>query len=88
MTIEWSDILVGSAGGFLMEISRLLIAYGVSTGLAGPAQALMSMHALWQAMYGAIFAGQTLTTFQVIGVACCFVAASMMSLFDTLMSKF
>ena len=56
MTIEWSDILVGLAAEALMENARILLSYGVEKGLAGPAQALMSTHALWQALCGAVFA--------------------------------
>ena len=37
MVITWSDILTGSIAGFLMETSRILIAYGIAKGLAGPA---------------------------------------------------
>mmetsp|Transcript_9869 Transcript_9869/g.12241 ORF Transcript_9869/g.12241 Transcript_9869/m.12241 type:complete len:290 (-) Transcript_9869:183-1052(-) len=63
MTIEWSDIAIGGIAGTLIEISRVLISIGIALGKAGPAQALMSTHALWQAIWSAAFVGQTLTGF-------------------------
>lgn len=54
-TIEFKDILIGAAAEGLMETSRVLLSYGIAVGLAGPAQALMSTHALWQVIWGAIF---------------------------------
>ena len=47
MTIEYTDLLVGGIAGVLIEASRICIAVGIAKGLAGPAQALMSTHALW-----------------------------------------
>ncbi len=47
MTIEWSDLAVGLGAEGLMETARILLSFGVEKGLAGPAQALMSTHALW-----------------------------------------
>ena len=47
MTITINDILVGAVAEGLMETSRVLLSFGVEKGLAGPAQALMSTHALW-----------------------------------------
>lgn len=46
-TIGWNDIFIGLAAEGLMEMARVLLSFGVEKGLAGPAQALMSTHALW-----------------------------------------
>ena len=56
MTIEFKDILIGTAAEGLMETARVLLSYGIEKGYAGPAQALMSTHALHQVICGAIFA--------------------------------
>ena len=68
MVLTWTDIGVGFAAELLMETSRILLSYGVAIGLAGPAQALMSTHALHQALCGAIFASQTLNALQISGI--------------------
>lgn len=47
MTIGWRDVFIGLAAEGLMETARVLLSFGVEKGLAGPAQALMSTHALW-----------------------------------------
>ena len=47
MTIEWKDLLIGGLAGTLIEASIVLISIGVVIGKAGPAQALMSTHAIW-----------------------------------------
>ena len=46
MTITMNDLFIGAAAEILMETSRVLLSFGVEKGLAGPAQALMSTHAL------------------------------------------
>ena len=46
MTITFKDIMIGTAAEGLMEAGRVLLAFGIEKGLAGPAQALMSTHAL------------------------------------------
>ena len=61
-TFEWTDLAWGSLAGFLMTAGRILIAIAVAEGIAGPAQSLMSTHALYQALWTAIFASQPLTT--------------------------
>lgn len=47
MTITMKDLGIGLAAEALMETARILLSFGVEVGLAGPAQALMSTHALW-----------------------------------------
>jgi len=56
-TITWNDLLVGLAAGGLMCLGRIFVTIGVAVGLAGPAEALMSTHALYQSLLSAIFAG-------------------------------
>lgn len=46
-TIEWVDIAMGTAAGLLMCLGRIFVTIGVAVGLAGPAEALMSTHALY-----------------------------------------
>ena len=57
MNVEWRDIAIGSVAGCLICLGRVFISIGVSVGLAGPAQALMSTHAIHQAFWSAIVAG-------------------------------
>lgn len=45
--INWEDMWVGGAAGFLMCMGRIFVTIGVAIGLAGPAEALMSTHALY-----------------------------------------
>ena len=56
-TIEWEDLGVGAAAGMLMCLGRIFVTIGVAVGLAGPAEALMSTHALYQSLLSAIFDG-------------------------------
>lgn len=87
MTIEWKDIGIGFVAELLMETARILLSYGVAIGLAGPAQALMSTHALHQALAGAIFASQTLTPLQIGGILLGLVGVFSISYFDHLANK-
>ena len=41
------EVIVGSIAGMLVALGRVFISIAVSAGLAAPAQALMSTHALW-----------------------------------------
>ena len=63
MTIGWREIGIGSAAGTLICLGRIFISIGISTGLAAPAQALMSTNSLHQAIWSAAVAGQTLGFF-------------------------
>lgn len=42
----WMDLLIGSIAGILIASGRICISIGISVGLAGPAQSLMSTHSL------------------------------------------
>ena len=44
---QWIDLAIGAAAGVLISSGRILISVSIAIGLAGPAQALMSTHALW-----------------------------------------
>ena len=46
-TITWTDLGIGMAAGLLMCMGRVFVTIGVAIGLAGPAEALMSTHALY-----------------------------------------
>ncbi len=46
-TITWADLGIGMAAGMLMCLGRIFVTIGVAVGLAGPAEALMSTHALY-----------------------------------------
>ena len=46
-TITWNDLAIGMAAGMLMCLGRIFVTIGVAVGLAGPAEALMSTHALY-----------------------------------------
>jgi len=56
-TIGINELAIGTASGILICSGRILISIGISVGLAAPAQALMSTHALHQAFWSAMFAG-------------------------------
>ena len=60
-TFEWTDLARGSLAAFFITVGRILIAEAISVGIAGPAQALMSTHALHQALWTATFANQPLS---------------------------
>ena len=57
---NWTDIIIGSIAGILICSGRICNTIGVSKGLAGPAQSLMSTHALHQTFWSAVVAGQAL----------------------------
>ena len=52
----WLDLSRGTLAGIGMTLGRILIAIAVAEGIAGPAQALMSTHALWQSLWTTLFA--------------------------------
>ena len=56
-TPTWIDFAWGSLAGTLIVLGRVFIAIAVSEGIAGPAQSLMSTHALHQSLWTALFAG-------------------------------
>ena len=87
MTITVEDILVGAAAEGLMETARVLLAYGIEKGLAGPAQALMSTHALWQVICGAIFVNSPVTGLQIAGLLLGLAGVFSISYFDYLHTK-
>jgi len=87
MTITWRDLGIGLAAEILMETSHILLSYGVSIGLAGPAQALMSTHAMWQSLCGAIFANKTLNALQIAGILLGLVGVFSITYFDYLANK-
>lgn len=65
---NWTDLIIGSVAGILICSGRICISIGVSKGLAGPAQSLMSTHALHQTFWSAVVAGQALNFLQILGV--------------------
>ena len=87
MDITANDLMVGAAAEVLMESARVGIAYGVHIGLAGPAQALMSTHALWQVLAGAIFANSPVSALQIAALLLGLAGVSLISYFDHLLTK-
>ena len=71
-----------------MTLGRLFIALAVSIGIAGPSQALMSTHALHQAMWGATIDGQVLTFWQSLGISFGLLGVFTMSFIDIVIKKF
>lgn len=63
-----TDLLIGSVAGIFICSGRIFISIGVSKGLAGPAQSLMSTHSLHQTFWSAVIAGQALNFLQILGI--------------------
>ena len=82
------EIIVGSIAGMLVALGRVFISIGVSEGLAAPAQALMSTHALWQAGWSAAVAGQALSLLQILGLILGVIGVFSISFLDALVSKY
>ena len=57
LTIGWREIGIGAAAGTLICLGRIFLAIAISNGLAAVVQALMSTHALHQAVWSAAVAG-------------------------------
>ena len=87
-TITWKDLGVGMAAGMLMCLGRVFVTIGVAVGLAGPAEALMSTHALYQSLLGAIFAGQSLSLLEILGVLLGLLGVFVMAFLDTCVEKY
>ena len=56
-SLSWFDVAEGTLAGTMMGLATVLIAVAIAVGIAGPAQALMSTHALHQTLQTALFAG-------------------------------
>jgi len=87
-TITWNDLGIGMAAGMLMCLGRIFVTIGVAIGLAGPAEALMSTHALYQSLLSAIFAGQSLSLLEILGVLLGLAGVFFMAFLDTCVEKF
>ena len=87
MSITIGDILIGAVAEGLMETARVLLSYGIEKGIAGPAQALMSTHALWQVIWGALFASQTIGGLQIAGLLLGLSGVFFISYIDHLIQK-
>ena len=77
----------GSIAAFLISNGRILIAIAVAEGIAGPAQALMSTHALHQALWTALFAAQPLSPLQVTAVLLGLMGVTTIAAVDHLVKK-
>ena len=86
-TITWKDLGIGMAAGMLMCLGRIFVTIGVAVGLAGPAEALMSTHALYQSLLSAIFASQSLSLLEIMGVLLGLVGVFFMAFLDTCVEK-
>lgn len=86
-TITMNDIWLGTAAGLLMCLGRIFVTIGVAVGLAGPAEALMSTHALYQSLLSAIFADQSLTVLEILGVLLGLAGVFFMAFLDTCVER-
>jgi len=86
-TITWNDIGLGTAAGMLMCLGRIFVTIGVAVGLAGPAEALMSTHALYQSLLSAIFAAQALSLLEILGVLLGLAGVFFMAFLDTCVER-
>ena len=86
--IEWKDLGVGMAAGLLMCLGRIFVTIGVAIGLAGPAEALMSTHALYQSLLSAIIDGQSLSFLEIMGVVLGLVGVFCMAFLDMIVDKY
>lgn len=86
--ITWKDLAVGMAAGGLMCLGRIFVTIGVAIGLAGPAEALMSTHALYQSLLSAIFDGQKLSVLEILGVLLGLIGVFCMAFLDTCVDKY
>ena len=71
----------------LMCLGRIFVTIGVAVGLAGPAEALMSTHALYQSLLSAIFASQTLHLLEIMGILLGLAGVFFMAFLDTCVGK-
>jgi len=78
------DLVIGGIAGTLASLGRVFIAIGVADGIAGPAQAMMSTHAIWQTTWTTLIALQALTFFQVLGLSLGILGVTTLSLIDEL----
>ena len=86
-TITWEAVGYGTLAGLLMCLGRIFVTIGVAVGLAGPAEALMSTHALYQSIASAIFDGQSLTALEVAGVLLGLAGVFFMAFLDTCVER-
>ena len=86
-TITWEDLGIGMAAGLLMCLGRIFVTIGVAIGLAGPAEALMSTHALYQSLLTAIFDNQPLSLLEILGVLLGLIGVFCMAFLDTVVDK-
>ena len=84
---NWRNLVVGTIAGVLIQAGRVFIAIAVSDGIAGPAQALMSTHALHQTFWSAMVAKQRLSLLQYLGVTFGFLGVFTLSSVDFLIKK-
>ena len=87
VNLTYQDMVIGSIAGCLIALARILLCYAISNGLAGPAQSLMSTHALHQAFWSAIVAGQKLTLLQYLGLLFGLAGVTSISVFDHFANK-
>ena len=83
----FKDLLIGAVAGILASLGRVFIAIGVADGLAGPAQACMSTHAIHQTLWTTFVGGQDLSFMQILGLCLGFTGVITLSLIDELIKK-
>ena len=86
--ITWRDLGIRMAAGLLMCLGRVFVTIGVAIGLAGPAEALMCTHSLYQSLLSAIFDGQVLSPLEISGVLLGLIGVFFMAFLDTCRDKY
>jgi len=64
----WQVFGIGAAAGIMIGLGRIFIAIAIVSGIAAPAQALMSTFALHQTLWSTVVDGQTFSTLQALGL--------------------
>jgi glucose uptake protein GlcU len=55
------NLIIGTIAGLFYSVSRINMSMAVAIGIAGPAQAMISTHALYQTMWSAVLDGQAVS---------------------------
>jgi len=81
------DLLVGGISGVLQLNGRIFMALGVSEGLGGPAQSLMSTNAVVMTVLTCIVDKQSLSTYQLLGLISGLTGAFIIAMGDIIFAK-
>jgi hypothetical protein len=81
------NLIIGTIAGLLFSLARINMSMAIALGIAGPAQALISTHSLYQTMWSAVLDGQALTFWQLSGIAFGLLGVFVMTCIDTLIKR-